>query len=160
MAKKGTIVCPASEGDTSDVLKLWALFEKEDERVQPEFLSLSRNFKRELRKYASDLGRRGDSTFIVAKVNGRCIGFANVRIENYPKIFKKAKIGSVNDLFIMPKYRKSGVGSRVLKCAENWLKSKRVRYILLQASSRLDWLSRMYEDRGYNEYEKSYFKKI
>lgn len=150
----------AYEEDMADILKLWSLFEKEDEHVQPGFLALSKNYKNELRKYAEKLKNKNDSVLLIAKVKGRSVGFVNVRLETYPAIFKKTKIGTINDLYVLPNFRKRGIGLELTKKAENWLKGKKARYVILQASSRLVWLGGMYQGIGYSEYEKSYFKKL
>lgn len=82
------------------------------------------------------------------------------RIGEYPKMFGGANAGSANNLCVLPKYRKLGIGSSVLEYAESRLKTRGAKHTAIQVTPRLPWLHDLYGRRKYREHERSYFKKL
>jgi GNAT superfamily N-acetyltransferase len=62
--------------------------------------------------------RNGDRVTLIAEVNGVFVGYVNVIWESYYPAFMERNIPEVNDFNVLLKYRRLGIGSKLMDRAE------------------------------------------
>ena len=72
-----------------------------------------------------------NSNLLVAEDCGKIIGYALGGIHPRMPIFKIKRIGSINDIFIIKKFRKTGISKLFLIEMKKWFKNKKIKYIEL-----------------------------
>ena len=69
-----------------------------------------------------------NSVVFVAEIDGKVVGFIAVGISKRPPIFIERRIGSIGATFIEKKYRRLGIGKKLVNEACSWLKSKGMKH--------------------------------
>jgi ribosomal protein S18 acetylase RimI-like enzyme len=59
----------------------------------------------------------------------KIIGFCHASITKLPPKFKIRKEGTIHDMFVLPEYRRAGIGQMLLNKAIEWLSSRNVRHL-------------------------------
>ena len=65
---------------------------------------------------------------LVTEYDGEIVGYILGEISSRPSTFKIRNIGTINDMFVVEKFRKSGVGKQLLTELLNWIKNKKSKY--------------------------------
>ena len=65
---------------------------------------------------------------LVAEHDGEIAGYALAEISSRPQVFKIRNIGTINDMFVAEKFRKTGVAKQLLAKLLDWVKSKKSKY--------------------------------
>ena len=65
---------------------------------------------------------------LVAEDGDEIAGYALGEISSRPPVFKIRNIGTINDMFVAEKFRKSGLAKQLLTELLNWIKSKKSKY--------------------------------
>ncbi len=79
-------------------------------------------------KFLSDKLKQRNSVILIAEKNGLPIGFF-MGSTVMPLQFMKRKIGIILDAFVVPKYRRLGIGEKGIVEMTKWFKSKSVKNI-------------------------------
>ncbi|WP_160032141.1 GNAT family N-acetyltransferase [Paenibacillus sp. An7] len=72
----------------------------------------------------SDEQKRGERVSIVAEVDGDFAGYVNVLWSSYYPSFREIGIPEINDLNVLMKYRRLGIGSKLMDKAEEIIKER------------------------------------
>jgi len=68
---------------------------------------------------------------LVAECDGKIAGYALIEITSRPPVFKVKNMGLVNDLFVVEKFRKKGVGRQLFAGMLDWIKGEKSKYTTL-----------------------------
>lgn len=116
-----------------------------------------RSRKKEVRTYNDNeikrILRSPNGCFVIAEANGLPVGCAYVRIE---KVFGDwcvyKKRGYLGQLFVDRKYRRKGIGKKILDYRIKWLKSRRIKFIVLRAYVKNKKAIKLFRKRGFKDY--------
>lgn len=156
-------------GKKEDVEKLWPievetrLYHKE---LDKNFLELGkydvdeRCRKKWLKSYYRWLNKK-NSILLVAELNREIIGYINGRIFKWKwSNTKPFDVGKVGDLAVLKKYRRNGIGKKLMEEFENVLKSRKIKFVELNVTSGNEIAYSLYKKRGYKNYTLTMLKKI
>jgi ribosomal protein S18 acetylase RimI-like enzyme len=79
--------------------------------------------KREIKNYFKWLLKRDSDGFMVAELNGKIVGFVACDA-NWFSLFELKKVGEIHEIFVLPRFRKMGIGSTLLEMALKYALSK------------------------------------
>ncbi len=101
--------------------------------------------------YMRKLLRQKDNLVVIAIDNETIIGYMMSSIYTRRPIYKIGKVGLVGDNFVLPKYRRKGIFSKMLEETLSWMKAKGVEYVEhpIAAKNRLGrivWRKKGFED--------------
>ena len=86
--------------------------------------------------------------FLVAEVDGAVVGFATANTAESPR--RQGKNGDISALAIAESHQRKGIGRRLVRTVEDWLRSEgAVRVRLTSASHRTETAHRFYPALGY-----------
>ncbi|WIV20326.1 GNAT family N-acetyltransferase [Paenibacillus polygoni] len=72
----------------------------------------------------SEEQKRGERVSIVAEVDGDFAGYVNVLWDSYYPSFRERRIPEINDFNVLMKYRRLGIGSKLMDKAEEIIKER------------------------------------
>ncbi len=98
-------------------------------RQEPALFNLKKFTQRKMDKYYLDAIKSKTSRFFVAEVFGRIAGYIKVDFEAIPKIFKNNEILYMDDLYIVPEFRRMGIARSLLLEVEKLAKKKGLKRI-------------------------------
>lgn len=90
--------------------------------------------------------QQGHGQVFVADSGGRVVGCIDAIVDVR---LAEGRVGEVASLVVSADYRGSGVGKILLRCAEDWLRS-RVRVVRIRANTMRGDAHEFYEAAGYN----------
>lgn len=103
------------------------------------------------REYLEQVLSSEHSTFLLAEFERRLVGLVNVAVYEAPKVpvFQPRVNGVVSDLIVTARFRRQGVGRRLLAEAESWVRQRGASSIELVVYEFNEGARRFYEKLGY-----------
>ncbi len=101
-----------------------------------------------------------DYRLTVAEADEKLIGFCFSYISKKPKYFKIERFGLIGDLYVMPEFRRQGVGHSLVKDALNFFAKRRVTQIELLVAVKNDDAIKFWEALGFNQLLTWMYKKV
>lgn len=89
---------------------------------------------------------------LVAEKDDQIIGYALAGVGSRPPVFKIRKIGLLNDMYILPKYRRLGVGKDLYEAVSIWFKEKGLKYVHLHFHNNNYIGRKAWAKYGFNEF--------
>lgn len=77
-------------------------------------------------------------------------GYAVVTASESPPIFARGREASLGELYVRPRYRDQGLGTRLMQRAESWAGDEDCEYIELGVNADNDPARALYESQGYS----------
>jgi ribosomal protein S18 acetylase RimI-like enzyme len=114
----------------SDCVAISRLFEEVDAlhaAAQPDVFRLPETPGR-ARRFIQEKLEDIDGSVFVAEANGNVIGFASVRLGAAPDIvvLRPRRFAYLEDIVVAPEWRRSGVGTALLRRVEAWTRARRI----------------------------------
>lgn len=100
--------------------------------------------KDEITQWVKD---RKNDVIIVAKINSMIVGFACCKIMSQ-------EWAVVDNFYVLPKFRKKGIGTRIEKFLERELKKRRISYITRLVKPKHRASRKFLKKRGFKEHDK------
>lgn len=101
-----------------------------------------------------------NSRFLVAKVDGKVVGYARGSIvKNKDPFFKTVTTGYLHALAVLKKYTKKGIASLLYEKIETWFKENKCSHIYLEVFEHNSAI-KIYDKWGYVSCNKKMVKKI
>ncbi len=141
----------ATRADLKDVTDLWYELAVMHEDLVFGY-DLSRDAKEAWKEFVEDGFKRKNMCTYVAEEDDELIGFLNVVIRERLDIFKETKIGMILDVFVKEERRGEGIGSLLVKRAEEWFEKKGVKSAVLTVSPNNEKAVEFWEEKGYETY--------
>jgi len=91
-----------------------------------------------------------DSRLAVADSDGELIGFCYSYISQKPKYFRLNKFGFIGDLYVIPEYRRSGVGKALVRDAIDFFNRKKIKQIELLVAVKNEDTIKFWESLGFS----------
>ncbi len=94
---------------------------------------------------------------LVAEHNGEFAGYALIEITSRPPVLKVKSMGVVNDIFVLEKFRKKGIGKELFDGMLDWIKNKKSKrepldYIELSVNIKDAVSQKAWAKYGFKEY--------
>lgn len=113
-----------------------------------------------VRKYLTKLLRARNGRLFVADMDGKIAGYAEVTIKKLPAIFVHDREAHIGIVFVEERYRRKGIGTRLLKEAERWAKDKGVFSLALTVFDKNKPALLAYKKFGFREHHMKMSKVI
>lgn len=110
----------------------------------------AKNFKKDL---ASIIQKR-NVKILVIEDNNKMVGYFNAKIEKPKPFFVPEKIGKISDAFIEEKYRKLGLGKKVLDELIEWFKKNKIKHVELSVDVRNEIGIKAWRKFGFKDFMK------
>lgn len=98
----------------------------------------------------------------MAEVEDKVVGFITLEIQtkNDELIVKKIKAVYVADVAVLAEYRNLGIGSQLLKTAQEFAKNNKIKYLKLIVYADNQKARQLYENMGFRDYEVTMLKEV
>jgi ribosomal protein S18 acetylase RimI-like enzyme len=94
---------------------------------------------------------------LVAEDNGKIVAFFNSYImERAPYL---QKVGYMAEGYVDPKYRKQGIGAKMIDDTNKWFKKNKLKWTVLSTHSLDKNANKFWKNRGFKEFNKYYKKR-
>jgi len=140
----------ADRADIPQLLQLCQGLWREHAGLDPAF-ALSPAAVSVHRSWLSKNLRRRDCRVLIAEADGKQIGTATATVSEAP-LFWPSRYGYLRDVYVLPPWRRQGLGTLLVKDLLNWLRSEsvaRVELLALAANTeaRAFWSGQDFEDK-------------
>ncbi|MDD2196559.1 MAG: GNAT family N-acetyltransferase [Bacteroidales bacterium] len=138
--------------DIEQVTKYGLILLKQHSELDPYFTpieSVDKVYRNFLEKCLNSENR----LLLVAKKNGKLIGYAAGEIQARSPIFKIAENGYINDVFVEGEYRKLGIARKFLIELKKWFESKGVEHVELSVLVKNEIGKKTWAKFGFETYE-------
>lgn len=138
--------------DVDEPLKqLWLSLAREMFEIERFILPSEENADKWI-SFIRDTLVRGKGFLFVAKIGTKPIGFCTSSIFEIPLEVSKL-MGSINDLYVLPEFRRRGVGRKLMVASLRKLKAKGVEAVRLSVLKENRVAVRLYEKLGFKIYQ-------
>ena len=111
---------------------------------------ISKIRKAELSELRKDF-KNSKTKIFVSEVEGKIVGYVNCSLQEKNPYTKTKKKGEINDLFVLEKYRKQGIGKALINETISFFKSNNVKNISISVNSNNIPTLKVYEKFGFKE---------
>lgn len=101
-----------------------------------------------------------NKTVLIAEINGEVAGGVTADVQKIPWFFKDNKIIYVDDLYVVPKFRRMGVGKRLLKEVDKIAKRKGIKRLQSRIYTFNTPSRKLFESVGYHAPHMTYDKTL
>jgi GNAT superfamily N-acetyltransferase len=101
-------------------------------------------------KHVGDLMKAENAHVMVALGGNQVVGFAVLHVNQYPPVFKQDNYGMIDDMAVKAKYRRKGIGRKMLDAIYTWFKARNIKRVELSVVAR--------NKAGYSFWKKNGFK--
>ncbi len=141
----------AKKDDLDEIVRMWYSLASTHQEMMRGY-ELAEDCREKWRNFIEDgLEKEGMCTFVAEKENN-LVGFLNVVIRERMGIFEDIYVGMILDVFVKEEKRGEGVGTRLTKEAERWIKNKGVKIAVLTVSPENERAVEFWEEAGYETY--------
>lgn len=136
--------------DAPEAARLWMMSAEEHTEHDPVYKTAP-GAERVMRRFLADLAASGHSFLFVALVGERVVGFVSGELREGSPTFQPKKWASVDDVFVEPEHRSSGVGKALMQAVQDWATEKGADGVSLQVAAANERGRRFYEKLGFRE---------
>ncbi len=128
-----SLIRTATLKDVEIIIQLWKEMMKYHSEMSPLFY-LAEDSEKYYRMYLVNSLNNPEVLYTVSENDGFPSGYARGSIVNRAPIFEKRRIGMINEIFVLPQFRNSGLGSELTKSLTKWFNTKGIEYIELEVA--------------------------
>jgi ribosomal protein S18 acetylase RimI-like enzyme len=140
------------KADEDDLLKTAGLW-RDFMRYNGEFNDSFRTGRKSTEIFSQEMLEKikeSDCRLAVADIDGELIGFCYSYISQKPRYFKLSKFGFIGDLYVVPEYRRGGIGRALVKDALDFFAGKRIKQIELLVAVKNTGTIKFWESLGFD----------
>jgi GNAT superfamily N-acetyltransferase len=114
----------AKKNDFDSIVKLYMDLADYHKRIDPQYFKSGKEREGQINKWLKKffLKKRRNRKILVARVDGKIVGFFSGSIHKAPPYCKEEKIGEILIAFIDEKFRRHGIGKMLFEKMIEWLK--------------------------------------
>jgi ribosomal protein S18 acetylase RimI-like enzyme len=139
----------AREEELLKIAELWKAFMKYNRDFNKSF-EINKKAKEIFSREMIEKLEESDSHLAVAESDGELIGFCYSYISQKPKYFRLSKFGFIGDLYVIPEFRRNGVGRALVKDAVDFFNRKKIKQIELLVAMKNENTIKFWESLGFN----------
>jgi ribosomal protein S18 acetylase RimI-like enzyme len=139
----------AREDDLIKIAGLWKAFMKYNGDFNKSFETNKKATEFFAREMLEKI-KESECRLSVADSDGELIGFCYSYISQKPKYFKLSNFGFIGDLYVMPDYRRCGIGQTLVKDAVEFFAKKKIKQIELLVSIKNEGTIKFWESLGFS----------
>ena len=145
----------ASMSDSKEIGSLWAQLVKHTSVLVPDY-GLVKNYAKLCFRHVVSLLKSEKGIFLVAfdRNENSIVGYMYCNIKKNKPVYKLSRIGNVASLFVLPAYRKMGVGTSLKSAALKWFRSKGIKFVELEVLSCNSPAFSAYEKWGFVDFRR------
>ena len=150
----------AEEKHVTDIGKLWWEFMLFHQKYDPWFTPRENSIPGFEENQVRRLMKSEDGLTLVAIDRGKVVGYSLSEIRGPSAAFGRDKWGYVHDMAVTGKYRRRGVGEKMLAEVINWFRSRQVNRIELQTASQNPIANSFWQKQGFKVYMHTLYREI
>lgn len=128
--------------------ELWLPFAREMAELDA-YNALADDVREDARTYRRTNQEDPDTATFVATVDGAFAGYTVVMADRSPPVFARGPEATIEEVYVEPDHRGSGIASALLDRAESWAETRGCEYATLSVNERNETARAVYESRGY-----------
>jgi len=145
--------------DLKDVVELSHKSAMYHKKLTP-YYDTSKDVKEVLTKSLKKNIYSSNSCIFIAEENSKIIGYLLVFKINRAEMFKVKKVGLIADVFIEERYRRMGVGKKLIKECFRWLKDGGINFVEINVEASNKQAMNFWDKEGFKDVSIERYKKI
>lgn len=158
MAKE-VILRQATIEDVPSILELWKELMDFHKELDPIF-SRSATGHEKFTEYAMKNIQNEDFYIVVAVDDEHLVGYCMAKISEYPPVLEEQRYGDIENIAVAEKYRRSGVGEKLLNEVRKWYCEKGIHRVEAKISKFNKVSTGFWAKMGFTPYLESVFQEI
>jgi ribosomal protein S18 acetylase RimI-like enzyme len=143
-------VRPGRRGDAVEAARLW-LQSAEEHTLYDHVYATAPDAEKTMRRFLADLSSSSHSCLFIAERDGAVIGFLSGELREGSPAFKPKTWAAVEDVYVAPEHRSSGVGHALFEEYQKWAQRKGAHGVSLQVAAGNARARKFYEELGFRE---------
>ncbi|MFQ6129338.1 MAG: GNAT family N-acetyltransferase [Candidatus Hadarchaeaceae archaeon] len=131
-----------------------------EKKIDPTYFDISKYAKKRFVEFAKKKIENRNSRLLVAIVDDKIVAYILGWVKERPPVLKLKTIGYISDCFVMKKFRRKGIGEKLVQRMLAWFKTKKLSHAELIVTSRNKLGLSVWKDLGFKEYRKIMRRKI
>jgi len=158
MTKKITIR-KATTKDVSAIVELWKELMDYHKKLDPIWTRSASGHER-FAEFLTQHINSNDSCAFVAMDGKNPVGFCLIKISNYPPALEKQQYGELTNIAVTKKYRRRGIGKKLIKKVRQWCAKRGISRIEARYSMANKTSTEFWAKVGFRPYLKTTFLEI
>jgi ribosomal protein S18 acetylase RimI-like enzyme len=143
-------VRPGRRDDAASAARLWVRSAKEH-ILYDHVYAIAPDAEKIMRRFLADLSSSSHSCLLVAERDREVIGFLSGELREGSPAFEPKTWAAVEDVYVVPDHRSSGVGRALFEEYQKWAREKGTDGISLQVAADNTRARKFYEELGFRE---------
>lgn len=148
--KPGFAVRPGRRDDASAAARLWVR-SAEEHTLYDSVYDTGPDAEKIMRRFLADLSASSHSCLFVAEWEGEVVGFLSGELREGSPAFKPKSWAAVEDVYVVPDHRSSGIGNALFEAFQEWARKKGADGLSLQVAAGNARARKFYEELGFRE---------
>lgn len=153
------IIRKAAPDDLNAIGTLWREFMDFHRDRDPHFARTADGHER-FKEFISGHMASENSCVLVAEQDENIVGYCLATLALYPPVFENRDFGTVFDLAVTERYRRTGIGERLYRMTERWFAERNVHRIEIRVVESNETSTAFWGKMGFNPYVKTVVKNI
>ncbi|MFA5393038.1 MAG: GNAT family N-acetyltransferase [Candidatus Ratteibacteria bacterium] len=149
----------ASVDDLNAIGNLWQEFMDFHKSRDPRFTRSADGHER-FKEFISGHMTLDTSRVLVAEEDGKVVGYCLAKLAKYPPVFEKQDYGTVFDLAVTERCRRSGIGAKLYHVAQVWFAEHEIHRIELRVAVSNETSTAFWKKMGFSPYATTVSKNI
>jgi ribosomal protein S18 acetylase RimI-like enzyme len=145
------VIIPAASSHIPGIVTVWKELMDFHGDIDP-FFARSRNGHIHFATYVRDLITSDDAQVLVAIDQGKVVAFSISYVHVYPPIFRVKRGGFISDLAVTSRYRRRGIGGKMLEKIVEWFASRGLDRIELRVAAHNEIGYNFWKKHGFEDY--------
>ncbi len=144
-------VRPGRRDDVAKAARLWVRSAEEHTLYYDPVYATVPDSEKIMRRFLADLSSSSHSCLFVAEREGEVIGFLSGELREGSPAFKPKTWTAIEDIYVIPRYRSSGIGRTLIEKCQRWAEKKGADGISLQVAAENARARKFYTELGFRE---------
>jgi ribosomal protein S18 acetylase RimI-like enzyme len=146
-------------GDLDAIGNLWQEF-MDFHRKREAHFSRSMDGHERFKEFLTGHIASETSCVLVAQQNGKVVGYCLAMLAKYPPVFEKRDYGTVFDLAVTERSRRSGIGEKMYATVQAWFSERGVQRVEVRVAVSNETSTAFWRKMGFKPFVETVFKNI
>jgi ribosomal protein S18 acetylase RimI-like enzyme len=149
-----------SPGDMDAVVRLWKGEVEYHTSIDPR-LAVREDAEESFRQFLTRIAAsQSDVIVLAADVGGEIAGFLVGMIRERTPVFVRSTHGYITDIYVDPRFRRRGIGRRLVEAAEEWFAARGMDHVRLQVAAANEAGLAFWRSVGFGDYFLTLWKEL